>query len=119
VVIAEQTELRAERLRVTLFMFGQLHAEFDAMYADAAPRMSPSDHALFQSTNADDLALGNACLEIEYALRRRGWAALERLLAAIPPGGDIDSIYDLAAEQAIAAIKAAGVIGWHWPAAGA
>jgi hypothetical protein len=108
----EYMELRAERLRVTLFMFGQVHADFGTMYEDAAHRMSGGEHALFQSTTADDLGLSNACLELEYALRRREWVGLERLLAAIPPGGAIDDIYALPAAQALRALHGAAVCGW-------
>lgn len=109
---SEQAELRAERLRVTLFMFGHVHTEFGDMYDDAAARMSGSELALFQTTSADDLELSNACLEIEYAMRRREWGGLETLLAAIPPGGDLDSIYDLPADRALPALRAAQVCGW-------
>jgi hypothetical protein len=109
---SEQIELRAERLRVTLFMFGALHAEFGVMYDDAVQRLSRGEHALFQSTTADDLALGSACLDLEYALRRRQWGALETLLGALPLGGSIEDMYDLPAEQAIPALRAAQVCGW-------
>ena len=109
---SEQAELRAERLRVTLFMFGELHAEFGVMYDDAVPRLSRGEHALFQSTTADDLALSNACLDLEYALRLREWGALETLLAALPPGGALADVYDLPAEQALPALHAAHVCGW-------
>jgi hypothetical protein len=108
----EHTELRAERLRVTLSMFGVVHTDFASAYEDAAGRMSGGEHALFQSTTAADLELSNACLDVEAALRRREWAALESLLAAIPTGGDLDSVFELPAVEALGALRAAVACGW-------
>lgn len=114
----EQIELRAERLRVQLAMFGELQTDFASAYRDAAPRMSAGDHALFQSITAVDVGLANACLEVAAEQRRREWGGLERLLADIPPGGAIDSIYDLPAEQALPVMRAAHACGWLREAGG-
>ncbi len=86
-------------------MFGELQVDFASAYLDATARMSADEHALFQSTTEADLSLGNACLEVEHELRRREWDALEVLLAAIPPGGDLESIYELPAAQALPALR--------------
>jgi hypothetical protein len=90
---------------VTLSILGVVHADFAGAYTDAAFRMTGSEHALFQTTTSDDLALGKACLEIEAGIRRRQWAALESLLGAIPPGGDLSSIYEPLPEQSLTALQ--------------
>jgi hypothetical protein len=108
----EQTELRAERLRVQLAMFGELQTDFAGAYRDAAPRMSAGDHALFQTTTAADTGLANACLEIASEQRRREWAGLETLLSCLPLGGDLESVYELPAAQALPALRGAQVCGW-------
>lgn len=112
----EQIELRAERLRVTLFMFGQLHGPtFEEMCADSARRMSAGEFALFQSTDREDLGLSNECLAIEYDMRRREWEALEELLGAIPRGGNLDDIFDLPVPEQLDALHAAVACRWFRP----
>lgn len=108
----EQTELRAERLRVQLAMFGEMQTDFASAYRDAAAHLSGGDHALFQSITAADAGLANACLEIAAEQRRREWDEVETLLTAIPSGGDLESIYDLPAAQALPALRAAQLCGW-------
>jgi hypothetical protein len=116
-VSREQTELRAERLRVILAIFGEMQTDFATAYNDAARHMTQNEHSLFQSASAADLLLGNACLEIAADLRRREWKGLEALLSAIPPGGDIETIFDLPAEDALPALRAAHGCGWLQEAA--
>ncbi len=108
----EQTELRAERLRVTLRVFEAL-PDFDAgKYPEAAPLVEPEDVGLFQTGSVEDRLLAQACLDAQRDLRRREWGAVEALLGALPPGGNLDDVYDLPAERALPALRAAQVCGW-------
>ena len=45
------------------------------------PPLSPAELTLMQEATEDDLALANACLEIEQELRQRGWDAVEHVTA--------------------------------------
>jgi hypothetical protein len=99
------SELRAERLRVAV------HA-LNLMEADPATLLDGGDVGLFQTGSVDDRMLAESCLEAERDLRRREWEAIEVLLAAIPSGGGIEDIYELPAERALPAIRAAQVCGW-------
>jgi hypothetical protein len=109
---SEQAELRAERLRVTLRVFEAL-PDFDAgKYPDAAPLVEPEDVGLFQTGSTEDRLLAHACLDAERDLRRREWGAVEALLGALPRGGSLGDVYDLPAEQAIPALRAAHTCGW-------
>ncbi len=108
----EQIELRAERLRVMLIVLDAIE-DYDAgKYPEAAPMLGKHDLALARTVSPAERALAQACLDLERDMRRREWGGLEGLLAAIPPGGDIDSIYDLPAKQAIPALHAAHACGW-------
>jgi hypothetical protein len=83
--------------------------DFDAgKYPDAAPLIEPEDVGLFQTGSAEDRLLAQACLDAQRDLRRREWGAVESLLGALPPG----SMYDLPAERALPALRAAQVCGW-------
>ena len=83
----EQTELRAERLRVAVAVL-DVAPEYDAgLYPDTRPVVSRHDASLFQTCSTEDRLLAEACLDAQRAQRRREWRALELLLAAIPPGG--------------------------------
>lgn len=77
--------LRAERLRVTL----RLVAAGTVAIARGEVPLTRFDVALAQSVDAEDLALVNACLEVEAELREQACAALERLLVLLPPGGNL------------------------------
>jgi hypothetical protein len=50
--------------------------------------ITPRDVQLAKAVDAADLALLNACLEVEADLTEQACAALERLLALLPPGGN-------------------------------
>ena len=50
--------------------------------------LTPHDVELAKAVDAEDLALINACLELEADLREQACAAHERLLALLPPGGE-------------------------------
>ncbi len=109
---SEQIELRAERLRVALRVL-EVTDDFAAgMYPEAAPAVGSHDVSLFRTASADDMRLAESCLQAERDLRRREWGAMEALLGALPPGGGIEDVYDLPAEQALPALRAAQVCGW-------
>jgi hypothetical protein len=111
-VSAEQVELRAERLRVALRVL-EAADDFDAgKYPEPAPVVGQDDAALFRTVSVEDRLLAQTCLDAERDLRRREWGAVEALLGALPPGGGIEDIYDLPAEQALPALRAAQVCGW-------
>jgi hypothetical protein len=108
----EQTELRAERLRVAMHVLDVL-PDFNAgMYPEPAPLLPVEDVGLYQTGSVEDRSLALSCLAAERDLRRREWGAVETLLAAIPPGGSIEDVYDLTAAQALPALRAAQVCGW-------
>lgn len=108
-------ELRAQRLSVTM---GVLDAagDFDTgLYPEPAALLTRHDRLLFASGSDEDRALARACLEAEQELRRREWAGLESLLAAVPPGGDLNDVYDLPPHEALAAHQAAIACRWFRP----
>jgi len=108
----EQTELRAERLRVAVQVFDAM-PDYDAgFYPDTRPLVCASDVGLFHTSSAEDRLLAEACLDAQRDLRRREWDAVQALLGAIPPGGSIEDIYELPAERALPALRAAQVCGW-------
>jgi hypothetical protein len=111
-VSLEQTELRAERLRVALAVLDFLPDYEAGRYPDTRPLIGEGDVGLFLTCSVEDRQLAEACLQAERDLRRREWGAVEALLGAIPSGGSIGDIYDLPAEQAIPALRAAQVCGW-------
>lgn len=108
----EQTELRAERLRVMVRVFEALSDYEAGRYPEPRPSVSRHDSFLFQTGSVEDRVLAEACLDAQRDLLRRKWTALETLLGAIPPGGNIGDIYDLPADRALPAIKGAQVCGW-------
>ena len=108
----EQTELRAERLRVAVAVL-DVAPEYDAgLYPETRPAVSHHDASLFQTCSTEDRLLAQACLDAQHDQRRREWEALEVLLAAIPPGGVLENVYELPAKQALPALRAAQVCGW-------
>lgn len=74
---------RAERLGIALRLVA---AGGDAIERGDIP-ITPRDVQLAKAVGPEDLALINACLEVEADLREQACAALERLLALLPPGG--------------------------------
>jgi hypothetical protein len=67
-------------LGAALFVFG-LVREPPLAAADASwPFLYVREMEALAAGGEDDLALLNACLEVEYELRRRQWKALEHLL---------------------------------------
>lgn len=111
-MMREQTELRAERLRVAVHVIDAV-PDYDAgLYPDTRPLVSRHDAWLFHTCSADDQLLALACLDAERDMRRREWRGLEDLLAAIAPGGDLESIYEQPADVALPAIRGAQVCGW-------
>lgn len=108
----EQTELRAERLRVSMTVLDALPDYEAGRYPEPRPAITRHDGCLYQTSSPADRELAEACLDAAYDLRRRQWAGLETLLAAIPPGGDLESIYEQPAEVALPAIRGAQVCGW-------
>jgi hypothetical protein len=75
---------RAERLGVALRLVA---AGQEAIERGHVP-ITPRDVALAKAVGPEDLALINACLEVEADLREQACAALERLLALLPAGGE-------------------------------
>ena len=72
--------MRGERLRLLLSATsGMPVLPPEELLAHAY--VTDEDAYLLASANAEDLALVNACLEVEQELRQRAYAAVERLLA--------------------------------------
>jgi hypothetical protein len=110
--VSEQSELRAERLRVAIQLV-DIADDLDAgLYPEARPLFGTHDTALASTLSRADRDLAEACLAAQRDLLRREWEGLEALLSAIPPGGSISAIYDLPADQALPAIRAAQACGW-------
>jgi hypothetical protein len=114
----EQTELRAERLRVAIQLL-DISADVDAgLYSEPRPLLPKPDLALARTISFLDRVLAQACLAVDRDMRRREWEGLEGALVAIPPGGDLGSVYDLPADQALPALHAAHACGWLQEAGG-
>ncbi len=61
---------------------------------------------------AELFALATALLQAERERRERQWAALERLLAFVPPGGGYEEVAYLPRPLVGAALRAAYTCGW-------
>ncbi|HEX4436689.1 MAG TPA: hypothetical protein VH061_07825 [Solirubrobacteraceae bacterium] len=87
--------------------------DFDAgMYPEPQPYFGLVTQAFVGSANAEVLMLARSCVDAERDLRDEEWDALERLLGAIPPGGNLDDIFELPAKQAVDALYAANDCRW-------
>jgi hypothetical protein len=116
-VTTEQLELRAERLRVAVVVL-DCSDDYDAgLYAEARPLIPRHQNCLFATCSAEERQLAESVLELERSFRDSQWDGLQALLGAIPPGGDLDSIFDLPACQALPALRAAIRCGWFRPGA--
>lgn len=76
--------------------------------------LSPAEVALLEEAGDEDLALVNACLEIEDELRERSYAAVERLAASVAgkPGELDDRIRSLPDPEVKRAIYDLYELGW-------
>jgi hypothetical protein len=111
-VNGSEPEVRALRLRAIMPVLAAVDGFLDE-YAEPRSYFGPVTEALCQSCTLEDIELARACLDVERELRRRDeWAALEFLLGAIPPGGDLGSIYELPHTEQLAALRAAATCGW-------
>jgi hypothetical protein len=80
-------DVRAERLRVALAV---LDVPRDVEPREFPPPLSAAEVTLANQVD-DDMALVDACLEVERELRECGYAALERLSAEVAGRqGDLD-----------------------------
>jgi hypothetical protein len=104
--------LRPHRLGAAIKVLEVLD-DFDAgKYPEPQPYFGLVTQAFVGSANAEVLLLARSCVDAERDLRDQEWAALERLLAAIPLGGNLESIFDLPASQAVDALYAANDCRW-------
>jgi hypothetical protein len=104
--------LRAKRLPVTMQVLDVIGDYEAGHYPTPGALLERPDIFLYRTASQEDKLLAEACLDAERDLRRREWGAVEALLGALPPGGSIEDIYDLPAEQALPALRAAQVCGW-------
>jgi hypothetical protein len=75
-------EVRAEALRVLVALAaGTPHLVAPEALELGLPPLTERDVAALELATEEDLALVNACLVVEYELRERAYAALERLCA--------------------------------------
>jgi hypothetical protein len=112
----ESPAARAERLRVVLALSaGMPYLDPAEAAAQGLAPLSPADLAvLAQAMTDDDLALTNACLEVEEELRQRGYAAIERLLATVSGAqGDLtERVVALPEPEALRALGDLSDVGW-------
>lgn len=102
---AEQdtTSRRAERLRILL----------DLAHQDGAVTLTLDADLGGDAGAREAVALANACLSVERALRRRQWRDLERLLALVPPcGGELRDVLHLPGTEGLCALRTAHGLGW-------
>jgi hypothetical protein len=107
--------VRAERLRVVLALCdGMPYLDPREAAQAGLSSVSPAEVALVERVSQDDLALANACLEIEQELRERTYSAAERLLAvAAGRSGRLDErILALPEREAIRAMCDLYELGW-------
>jgi hypothetical protein len=109
------SHMRALRLQVAVPVLDAADDFAAGLYPEPQPYCGIVTHALVATATAEDIYLARACLDAERYIRRRGWEALEALLGAIPPGGNLDSIYDLPPKQSVEAIYAANACHWLRP----
>lgn len=76
---------RAERLRAVLKVCSSTPYldPGEVLENGVPPALYPAERAAMNDVDAVDLALINACLELEQELRERSYAAIERLLALV------------------------------------
>ena len=99
-----------ERLRVLLSV-----APWASSPAIASEHLSDDDLRVLEGLCPDDLALANACYEVEADLRDRGCAALSELAAVIAnsPGSDLDErIHALPEPELFSALRCIVDLGW-------
>lgn len=76
---------RADRLGVSLFMFGLVNQPPREAMAATWPLLTVEQIALFRDLTEEDISLANACLEVEAERRSLQWTALELLSARNSP----------------------------------
>ena len=82
--------VRAERLRLALALTsGAPELPPDELLRHARGALTSGDLALMASTTEEDLALVNACLEVEQEVRQHAYAVLGRLLSVLPAGESV------------------------------
>lgn len=114
-----EVELRAERLRVSTLLFGLVSENaYDAMDGSNALTMEgrslfdERDRYLWGGADDPDFWLANACVHAEREARASEFAAMERLLSAIPPGGTYDDVILLPWPHAYLAFQDLREVGW-------
>jgi hypothetical protein len=111
------SHMRALRLEVAVPVLEAMDDFSAGLYPEPQPYVGIVTQALVSTASIEDLQLARACVDAERDIRRREWAGLERLLGAIPPGGDLDDIFDLPSQEQIAALRGAIACRWFWPGA--
>jgi hypothetical protein len=88
-------QIRARTLRALLALTDAMHGmDVDERWRMAIPSLMPCEIAAAELASNDDLALANACLELEHELRQKEFAGVESLLAVLTPCGDADRSLD-------------------------
>lgn len=111
---------RADRLGAALLVLGLVREPgTEALEASAEIQLLTADEwDSWRNLDDDDIALVHACLNVEFELRSRGFAALQRFGAAwstsagATPEEHIASISADAARETLAATFA---LGWNYP----
>jgi hypothetical protein len=107
---------RAERLRLSLLMFGLVREEPNAALEGVRDTglLTPAEWDVWRQSDDADLELANACLAAAQEVRRREWEAFERLLARITPSeGDLTNrMLRLSFADFLAAVRDLDRLGW-------
>ncbi|WP_445151136.1 hypothetical protein [Baekduia sp. Peel2402] len=82
---------RAARLEAAILVCGLVHepAEAALLALEDVPLLTVEQWDAWRALDSEDVALLAACLDAEFALRAREWAALDRLGAALAMGDDL------------------------------
>lgn len=115
--MSDAADMRAVRLSAMLPVLEAADDFAAGSCAELRPYVDPVAQAIVSMSTTEDYELARACLDAERDFRRRQWAALERLLSAIPLGGALDDIFDIPAKECVAALLAAVACGWFRPGA--
>jgi hypothetical protein len=78
-------EVRAKALQALLVLGDALrHEPLEQAWRTSVPQLYPCEIAALELADDDDLALANACLEVEAELRRKEFAAVEGIMGCLP-----------------------------------
>jgi len=99
-----------ERAELTRAYYGASIIDGYYRLLDFGPDVQPSANERLSMDLCNEIVVMEAVAAV--AERERQWSALERLLAAIPPGGSYEEVVHLPRAEAIRAVRDAATLGW-------